>query len=536
MVIRSAGRHRARRRGEQEPRAEGPSAHDGSKAAAKPHRIPTHSISTHPNPSHGTHDGENSAVWLQPQEGTARHGTAMQGTAQQCTAMHSTAAAALSCTAQMAPRRGQGKASQGEVLACCCRPPPPPAASTAHGMELCPQPGASPQAALQSSGLRHHGKLRGVPGDGRARSAAQPGRARLPGPCSCCSARLPFAALLLGTRLRAAALRAPRPHPPPPHPQPPAAAGRRHRGLKGAGRARRFPPSRRSSLPALGLRAPSRPGAAPAPARRPRPRAALSFPPSTGDLLPPRPPSPHVSPLFPRSGSLRPALPCLPLSFPSSPASGPGWDLRARRGGGEERAPHRTAPHTAPHPRAGSALPPLRQLPGWEAGGGWGGAGRGSAALRARDQLRRAPAVPPRSPRRGPRRRCGIGAARTAPPPRAQTALSDRMRLKTPPRGFSPCGRRRGSRIRQNLWTGDGEPQGRKERDARNYHPAKPFQHIAAIATEMGCPSRSLQCNKGRERDAGKERAVHCAGQFPKGLAQTNSNWKQLEPIPPLPL
>jgi len=127
------------------------------------------------------------------------------------TARHGTAAAALSCTAQMAPRRGQGKASQGEGLACCCRPP---AASTAHGMAPCPQPGASPQAAPQSAGLRHQGKPRGGPSDGSARSAAQPGRARLPGPCSCCSARFPFAALLHGTRLRAAALRAPRPHPP----------------------------------------------------------------------------------------------------------------------------------------------------------------------------------------------------------------------------------------------------------------------------------------------------------------------------------
>lgn len=252
------------------------------------------------------------------------------------------------------------------------------------------------------------------------------------------------------------------------------------------------------------------------------------------------PPPPPIPPRLPPFSPLRLSPPCPPLpatfiSLIPRLRSGLGSESSAGRRGGE-RAPHRTAPHAAPHPRAGSALPPLRQLPGWEAGGGWGGAGRGSAALRARDQLRRAPAVPPRSPRRGPRRRCGIGAARTAPPPRAQTALSDRMRLKTPPRGFSPCGRRRGSRIRQNLWTGDGEPQGRKERDARNYHPAKPFQHIAAIATEMGCPSRSLQCNKGRERDAGKERAVHCAGQFPKGLAQTNSNWKQLEPIPPLPL
>lgn len=67
-------------------------------------------------------------------------------------------------------------------------------------------------------------------------------------------------------------------------------------------------------------------------------------------------------------------------------------------------------------------------------------------------------------------------------------------------------------------------------------YPAEPSPHIAAIATAMGCPSRSLQCNKGRERDAGKERAARCTGQSPKGLAQTNSNWKQLEPIPQLPL
>lgn len=468
---------------------------------------------------------------------TARHGTAMQGTAQQCTAMHGTAAAALSCTAQMAPRRGQGKASQGEVLACCCRPPPPPAASTAHGMELCPQPGASPQAALQSSGLRHHGKLRGVPGDGRARSAAQPGRARLPGPCSCCSARLPFAALLLGTRLRAAALRAPRPHPPPPPSPTSRCCGAAAPGAERSRQSPSFsaqPPLLTPGAGAAGTVPPGR-GSSSCPA--PPPARSPFFPSQHRGFAPPPPPIP---PRLPPFSPLRLSPPCPPLpatfiSLIPRLRSGLGSESSAGRRGGE-RAPHRTAPHAAPHPRAGSALPPLRQLPGWEAGGGWGGAGRGSAALRARDQLRRAPAVPPRSPRRGPRRRCGIGAARTAPPPRAQTALSDRMRLKTPPRGFSPCGRRRGSRIRQNLWTGDGEPQGRKERDARNYHPAKPFQHIAAIATEMGCPSRSLQCNKGRERDAGKERAVHCAGQFPKGLAQTNSNWKQLEPIPPLPL
>lgn len=383
MVIRSAGRHRARRRGEQEPRAEGPSAHDGSKAAAKPHRIPTHSISTHPNPSHGTHDGENSAVWLQPQEGTARHGTAMHGTARQCKARHSDARQCTARPLRLSAARhrwphGEDRAKRAKARSwrAAAAPPLPPLPAQLMGWSCARSRGLLLKQPYKAPGSGTMGSFAGC------RAMAEPAAQRSPAGRGSLGRA---AAAALGSRSqrcssgRGSALRrsVPRGRTPPPHPQPPAAAGRRHRGLKGAGRARRFPPSRRSSLPALGLRAPSRPGAAPAPARRPRPRAALSFPPSTGDLLPPRPPSPHVSPLFPRSGSLRPALPCLPLSFPSSPASGPGWDLRARRGGGEERehrtAPPRTPPRTpgpAPRcPRCGSCRGGRRGGVGGEPGG-----------------------------------------------------------------------------------------------------------------------------------------------------------------------
>lgn len=290
--------------------------------------------------------------------------------------------------------------------------------------------------------------------------------------------------------------------------------------LLSAGAAGTVPPGRGSS-------------SCPAP---PPPRSPF-FPSQHRGFAPPHPPT--SPPFFPAPAlSALPSPPCH-FHFPHPPP--PARTGSRELGGAEGRREHRTAPPRTP-PRTPGPAPRCPRCGSCRGGAGGGGCAGGAQLRSALGISCAAPQpCPPRSPRRGPRRRCGIGAARTAPPPparppRAQTALSDRMRLKTPPRGFAPCGRRRGSRIRQNLWTGDGEPQGRKERDARNYHPAKPFQHIAAIATEMGCPSRSLQCNKGRERDAGKERAVRCAGQFPKGLAQTNSNWKQLEPIPPLPL
>ena len=62
-------------------------------------------------------------------------------------------------------------------------------------------------------------------------------------------------------------------------------------------------------------------------------------------------------------------------------------------------------------------------------------------------------------------------------------------------------------------------------------YPAEPSPHIAAIATAMGCPSRSPQCNKRRERGTqGKKEPPVALGNLLRGWHKqtaTGSRWSQ---------
>ena len=261
--------------------------------------------------------------------GTARHGTARHG---RCGSQLHGTDGPTARTGQSEPRRGLG------VLL-----PPPRCQHSSWDGAVPAAGGFSPSSPTKRRAPAPGEASRGAERWQRPqRSAARPGAA--PGAVQLLQRSVP----VRSAAPRDAAPRCGAPCPaaaPPSPPSPPAASGRRHRGLKGVGRARRFPPSRRSSVP--GLRAPSRPGAAPAPARRPRPRAALSFPPSTGDLLPPIPPRlPPFSPL-----RLSPPCPPLPATFISLiPRLRPGLgaESSAGRRGGESTAPHRPARRPAP--------------------------------------------------------------------------------------------------------------------------------------------------------------------------------------------